>query len=221
MGFNSMKQFRDQNPYPVNSKDWVKYENFLENQRKDETVGCPEEIEEHFIDLIKKIDTMELVESCSEDVWQKELLLKRIETAKELLLEITAKVERYIEMMQRLKAIKVNKERVEGAEFKERVGAAETNRSQAHDALIASINAARRFVLNNFGKIDDELIGKWEDGEESAGRPILHAKRITINNNMICSDKVNLDDRARVTDWAEQFYKCMTQLKNRLNDKSE
>jgi hypothetical protein len=221
MNFNSIKQIRDQNPYPINSKDWVKYETFLENQRKDEAVGCPEEIEEHFVDLIKKIDEMKLEENYSEDAGQKNLLSKRIETAREMLLEITEKVGRYIDMMQSLKAIKINKEKLEGAEFKERVVAAETNRSQAHDALIASINAARRFVLNNFGNIDDDLIGKWEDDEENAGRPILHAKRIDINNNMICSDKVNLNDRARVTDWAEQFYKCMTRLKNRLNDISD
>ncbi len=182
-----------------------------------EKIGSSSETEKHLKYVVSLINNAELSSFYKEDENQKSILEKNKVQAKKLLQNVLNKVEEYINLIRAVDETKIQRENLSQKDYSRELENIEKTRTIKHDALIADINVVNRFILNNFGDIGEENVEEWEEREETAGRDILHAKRINFPSNVICSEKINMKDRKQITDWAMQMYDSLSEIRKELS----
>jgi hypothetical protein len=110
--------------------------------------------------------------------------------------------ERYVETIDRMQRIKVNKETLEPIDYRKRYEESDAQRRRAHNALLDQAAITSRFIINHFGEISEKQLEKFEDKEEKEGREVLEVKRVKLPRNLLWPEKVNLHERNSVRDWA-------------------
>ncbi len=189
------------------------------SQKIQEKTGCPEEVEQHLIDLVKAIDGIGLDPEYKDDAGKQIDLNEAKATAKKLLLRMLTQVKDYITTGKRLEIINSRREELDIKDYQTQREFADRAKKAAHEALMSDINIFVRFVRTRFSTMKEEEIWDYEEKEEEAGRRPVYAKRIKFDTgNIICSDKIDLSDRDEIALWAEQVFECLTTLKNRLEN---
>jgi hypothetical protein len=203
--------------YESGTKDFDKYHKLQEKEKISIEIGSDSEVEKHIENILSQIDSIELESTHATDKEQIELLAKKKNQFKELLENVFKKADDYLETIRRMHNLKVGKDEMESSSYQDELENIERRRTSAHNALIADINIVNRFLEMNFGKIDEEMIEDWEEKEEASGRKVLYAKRIDLPKKGICVDRVDLNDRKSIADWAIQLMESLTKLKKRLS----
>jgi hypothetical protein len=203
--------------YETGTDKFEKYQELLEKEKITENLGNNSKVEKHIENLISRINSLEVNSLYKNDEEQIKLLKQRKLQSKNLIGDVLKKAEEYLETIRRMYNISIKKDEMEGYDYRKELENADMVRRNSHDALIADINIANRFISKNFGKISEEAIEEWEETEENAGRKVLHAKRIELPPNVICVDNVNLNDRKSITDWAIQISQSLSEMKKRLD----
>lgn len=199
------------------TKEFDKYHKLQEKEKISIEIGSNSEIEKHIENILSQIESVGLENAHATDKEQRDLLTKKKNQFKELMENVLKKASDYLETIRKMHSLKVRKDEMESSSYQDELESAERRRTSAHNALIADINIVNRFLEMNFGKIDEEIVEEWEEKEEEAGRKVLYAKRIDLPKKGICVDRIDLNDRKSIADWAIQLVESLAKLKKGLS----
>ncbi|MFA6047509.1 MAG: hypothetical protein WCV59_01220 [Parcubacteria group bacterium] len=188
-----------------------------ERENKNQETRGNLETEKHLKYIVELINNISPDKLYEKDIQQAKLLEQKQLQAKKLIINALRSVEEYMSSIKMLDSTKLSRESVSQDNYLKDLENSDRARTIKHNALISDINIANRFILNNFGNMEEENIEEWEEKEEEGGRKVLYAKRIDFPRNIICTDRVNMEDRKQIADWAIEIYKSLSELKKELS----
>lgn len=187
-------------------------------QNKQETANEPGP-EKQIADVLAAIDRIELEAEFANDSVQLKLLEKRKNYAKAKIGAIFEKINLYMNMISKQEELKLEKDYYDQRIYSEMIYESGVSRKAIHDALISELHSAIRFIANNFATISKKAIEKWKEDQEERGVPVLRVKRINFPKNILCPDKINLQDRDHIAAWAGDIYLATGKLEKEPRSK--
>ena len=204
----------DESTGTIHEPGTLRHNNHLELKNVEKN----KEAQMHLQNVISLIDNLQVSDLFKGDETEEELLQQKKNQAKRLILDVLTKAADYLNSVQAMDAVKLSKDDLDSDAYRKQLENSEDFRQRSHDALIANVNIANRFIFQNFGKIEEELQEEWEDKEEEAGRKIPHAKRVDFPPNGICTDRIDIKDRKEIAVWALQISRSLAEIKKRLSE---
>jgi hypothetical protein len=191
--------------FGANSYEYNEYLRVLEEERIANGLNIvatrenPQPLLRLINDVIKAIDSVELEEPLAKNA---KLLAIQKEKAKENIKKLLSLAGGYVESIDRMQRINVNKETLEPIDYRKRYEESDAQRRRSHNALLDQAAITSRFIIYHFGEISEKQLEKFEEKEEKEGREILEVKRVKLPGNLLWPAKVNLHERNSVRDWA-------------------
>ncbi|MBI5621242.1 hypothetical protein HY933_00015 [Candidatus Falkowbacteria bacterium] len=165
--------------------------------------------------LIQQIDAVVLIKAVKKNPEQQRLLAEQKQRAKELISKVFSDVQEYMQSIARLQHARQREDQTQEDYLKENTQA-DTARTQKHNAMMASINAAVRFISYTFGQIDDQALEQWEEDQTTRGKTIARVQRVKLPNNVLLPDSVDLKNRTQTGEWALRAYQALSQLRESI-----
>lgn len=195
--------------YASNTKEYNNFIKYQEYIRRESEIGEVNEQQQRIQEVIRLINNIKLDKDFENNLREVEVLKEKKEIAKKFIEKVIKKVGDYISSRGELSQISLNKDEIDSQRYKEDYQVSDEKRRIDHEALIASINIANRFINSNFGSGNQEMINKWEKNETNNGRDVIHVNRVDLPKNIICTNKVDLNNRYSIADWALQISKSL------------
>ncbi|OGI17418.1 MAG: hypothetical protein A2Z52_00495 [Candidatus Moranbacteria bacterium RBG_19FT_COMBO_42_6] len=162
--------------------------------------------EKQIEDVLAAIDNIELEAESTNDPIQLKLLEQRKNYAKAKIGSLFEKINLYMNRISEQKKLKIEKDYYDQKTYLDMLKEVDASRSASHNALISELHSVIRFIANNFAIINKQSIEKWEEDQEERGIPVLRVTRINLSKNILCPDKINLQDRDHIAAWAGDIY---------------
>jgi len=163
--------------------------------------------EKQIENVLDAIDNIKLEAESENDLIQLKLLEQRKNFVKAKIGLLFEKINLYLKRVSDQEKLKIEREYYDQKTYLDMFKEADMSRSASHNALISELHSTIRFIANNFAIINDQSIEKWEEDQEERGIPILRVKRIAFPKNILCPDKINLQDRDHIAAWAGDIYR--------------
>lgn len=145
-------------------------------------------------------------------------LEKQKRNAIDLIREVAERAAAYADVIIRIDQFKSSSDRLDQKNYLKDIEALDTKRTQKHNALLASVNSANRYLRQHFGVLSEHDMDNFVEKEELAGREVLDIERANFPPNGICPNGVNLNDRTSVGDWALHLGHELSAYQNDGND---
>jgi len=222
----AFRQFRDQKSGDFNPETKVVYEAdqasydkglaYRQQVEAFDKVGSSNEAERRIVDLIDRLNNVSLQSQYSENEAQQLLLKNKIAIMKQLIEQSLEYAVEYVDSIRRMSKVKLGRSEMNREDYLDEMRESDTERRAKHNALIDSLKIANRFLQNNFGNLTEERRQKFVKDELRAGRQILEVERQDFGNNGLVSEKVDLNNRDQVKDWAIVVVDSLEQIKKEL-----
>ena len=202
--------------YNAGNKEFENKRIFFDKGRDEKREGTINTAE-HLRGVVLKINEAVLKEESKNNKEQQELLEMKKHEARELLLELLDRVGSYVTSIESMTGVKDSlkdpEKFIETDEYQKMLGESDYARKIEHNNLIDSVNIANRYIANNFGELNEEVIKKLEDREKAAGRKVLNVQRIKLPQNIVCPNNYDASYRKDVTRWAMNIHQAIVNLK--------
>lgn len=222
----TFRRLRDQKSGDYNSEthvvyeaDQADYDKGLAYQQKVESIdraGNVNDAEARISNLIDKLNTVILLPEYSNNEQQQKLLHNKVDMMKKLVEQSLDCAVEYVDSIRRMSKIKIGQDEMTREDYLNDMQESDAERRTKHNALIDSLKIANRFLQNNFGNIAPERKQKFIDNEKKSGRQVLEVERLDFGKNGLVSDKIDLNERDQVKDWAIVVVDSLEQIKKEL-----
>ncbi|OIO20457.1 MAG: hypothetical protein CO029_05045 [Candidatus Magasanikbacteria bacterium CG_4_9_14_0_2_um_filter_41_10] len=165
-------------------------------------------------EVVQLLQALKLEQEYEEDPRQRALLQISKNQAETLISRVLDDLQDYVERINAMERhIKMLQFRgLSGRDIAERIADLDDLRRNAHNALIASLHAATRFLSTTFGEMSENRKEEWEDEQEELDQEVLHVQRVDFPGKVLVPSHVDLQDRKQITAWAVDLYNAMTEI---------
>jgi hypothetical protein len=201
--------------YSPGTKEYDSYVRHSESIRRMESAGEVSETEEMIDEVLGVIRGVELKQEYIDNEAQQLLLVERKSYAVKLVSSTMTYVTDYIDLVVAMGRLRETKDGMDIKDYQTEMKKLDEGRRRKHNALIDSINIVIRFVRNNFGVLsqDEEKFCKEKFGEDK----FLYSERVQLKKNVFLPDRIKLDDRHQIADWAAQLAYSVSKIQKTLS----
>lgn len=202
--------------YNTDSADFDKVLAYQEAVEVRERIGQFSETEQHVTALLEQINGLQLLPEYQNNTEQQALLKKKINIVKSLMKDCLEYAVEYVGTIRKMSQVKANKTETDPEAWKTEMMHSDQERRTKHNALIDSLKILNRNLQNNFGEISEERLVRFTTEEKRSGRDVVQVDRQVFPAKGIAPEKVDLNERDQVKDWAISINESLEQLKKEL-----
>jgi len=200
---NFLQEMADK--YGPTSRQYNEFLRVVEQDRiaRDLGIGKIQEKEKPLLSLVKEIlrqiDSIQLFKANKKE---QKILEQQKQEAKDNIKRLLKSALEYVKSIDRVQQTQINRDKMDLNAYQQSLLEADKRRRLAHNALFDQAARTALYINLHFGRLSPARLEKFEEDEENAGRPVLNIDRQKFPPNLLWPEKVNLNIRESVGDWA-------------------